>query len=123
MPAGRQRSLSFAADAVVALHLVFVAFLLGGGFLAWRWPAVVPVHLLAIVVSTVIYLRGYDCPLTNLEKHLRTRAGDTVYPEGFIAHYLIAPVYGGGMTPAIGVGLTVLVVVTALVAYGGRQLR
>jgi len=107
---------------VVALHLLFVAFLLAGGFLAWRWPAAAVVHVLALVVSTVIYLGGYDCPLTNLEKHLRTRAGEVVYPDGFIAHYLVRPVRGGGMTPALGLGLVVLVVGAALVSYGRNLL-
>lgn len=112
------RILNLAAGAVVAVHLVFVAFLLAGGFLAWRWPAAVPVHILALVVSAAIYLGGYDCPLTNLEKHLRTRAGEAVYPDGFIAHYLVRPFHGGGMTPALGIGLVVLVVGATVVAYG-----
>ena len=107
-----------AADAVVALHGVFIAFLLGGGFLAWWWPGAAPVHLVALVTSAAIYLGGFDCPLTNLEKHLRTRAGETVYEDGFIAHYLVRPVYAGGMTAALGIGLVVLVVGTTLVAYG-----
>lgn len=103
---------------MVAVHMVFVAFLIAGGFLAWWWPAVAIVHVFALVVSAAIYLGGYDCPLTNLEKHLRTRAGETVYPEGFIAHYLVRPVFGGGMTAALGFGLVALVTGATLVAYG-----
>jgi hypothetical protein len=111
-----------AADAVVGAHLLFVAFLLVGGFLAWWWPAAAVVHILALVVSATIYLRGYDCPLTNLEKHLRTRGGGAVYPDGFIAHYLVRPVSGAGMTPALGFGLVVLVVGATLVSYGRNLL-
>jgi hypothetical protein len=113
-----QRSLIFAADALVAVHLAFVAFLLGGGFLAWQWSVAAPLHIVALVVSAAIYLGGLDCPLTNAEKFLRTRAGEVPYPDGFIAHYLVRPVYATGMTPALGLGLVVLVVGATLVAYG-----
>jgi hypothetical protein len=110
--------LILAADALVAVHLVFVAFLLAGGFLAWQWPVAAPLHIMALIVSAVIYLGGLDCPLTNAEKLLRTRADEVPYPDGFIAHYLVRPVYAKGMTPGLGLGLVVLVVGAALVAYG-----
>jgi hypothetical protein len=98
--------------------MVFVAFLLIGGFLGWWWAIAVPIHVLALAVSAAIYLGGYDCPLTNLEKHLRRSAGGAVYSDGFIAHYLVKPFRPGGMTAALGVGLVVVVVSTTLVAYG-----
>jgi len=110
--------LSLAADAVVAVHAVFVAFLVTGGFVAWWWPVAAPVHIVALVISAAIYFGGFDCPLTNLEKHLRTGAGEAVYPDGFIAHYLVRPFYAGGMTAALGLGLLALVVGATLVAYG-----
>jgi hypothetical protein len=46
---------------VVALHLAFITFLLAGGFIAWAWPRVALAHILCLVVSTAIYLGGYDC--------------------------------------------------------------
>ena len=115
---GHPRSLGFAADAVVAVHGVFVAFLLVGGFLAWWWPIVAPVHILALVVSSAIYLGGLDCPLTNLEKDLRARAGEEVYPDGWIAHYLVRPFYADGMTKALGLAIVAVVVGASVVAYG-----
>ncbi|HWC12212.1 MAG TPA: DUF2784 domain-containing protein [Acidimicrobiales bacterium] len=110
--------MGLAADAVVAVHAVFIAFLLSGGFVAWWWPGAAALHLSALVASAAIYLGGFDCPLTNLEKHLRTLAGGAAYQDGFIAHYLVRPVYAGGMTPALGLGLLILVVGATLVAYG-----
>jgi hypothetical protein len=112
------KSLSFAADAVVTLHMVFVTFLAVGGLLPGGGRAALPMHVLALVVSAAIYLSGYDCPLTNVEKHLRTRAGEAVYPDGFIAHYLVRPFYADGMTAVLGLGLVGLVVGASLVAYG-----
>ena len=103
---------------MVAVHAVFVAFLVVGGFLAWWWPIAAPLHILALVVSSAIYLGGLDCPLTNLEKDLRTRAGEEVYAEGWIAHYLVRPFYADGMTKALGLGIVGVVLGCTLVAYG-----
>jgi hypothetical protein len=104
---------------VAAFHGAFVAFLVVGGFLTWEWPALAVLHVLALVVSAAIYLGGLDCPLTDFEKHLRTSSGDTaVYEDGFIAHYLVRPVYAEGMHPALGLAIVALVVVATLVAYG-----
>jgi hypothetical protein len=40
---------------------------------------------------------GWTCPLTPLEKRLRTRAGQAGYAGGFIHHYVGRAVYPGGM--------------------------
>jgi hypothetical protein len=34
-----------AADLVVAVHLLFICFVVGGVFLAWRWPKIIWVQL------------------------------------------------------------------------------
>ncbi len=107
-----------AADAVVVAHLGFVGFLVAGGFLARRRPTLVRAHLAAMAVSAAIYVGGFDCPLTDLEKSLRRQAGESVYSDGFIAHYLVSPVHRGGMTDTIGAGLFATVVVLNSMAYG-----
>lgn len=112
-----------AADAVVAAHLGFVAFLLAGGFLARRRRGFTAAHLGALAVSAAIYGGGFGCPLTDLEKSLRSRAGGPVYPDGFIAHYLVSPVHPGGMSETIGIGLFGAVVGLTAVAYGPRLAR
>ena len=87
-----------AADAVLLLHVLFVAFVvmglvlvLAGKVLQWSWirnPWFRTMHLLAIVVVVVQSWLGAICPLTTIEMTLRTRAGDTVYPGSFVAHWL-----------------------------------
>ncbi len=109
-----------AADAVTVAHLGFVGFLVAGGFLARRRPALVRAHLAAMAVSAAIYVGGLDCPLTDLEKNLRRQAGGPVYTDGFIAHYLVSPVHRGGMTDTIGLGLFGAVAALNTVAYGRR---
>ena len=61
------------ADAVVILHLSFIVFVVCGGFLAWRWPRLIWVHLPAAAWGTAIELFHWTCPLTPLEKWLRER--------------------------------------------------
>lgn len=115
--------LRFAADGVAVAHLGFVGFLLAGGFVARRNPAVARAHLGALVLSAAIYGGGLDCPLTDLEKALRHLAGGPVYTDGFIAHYLVSPVHPGGMTDAIGRALFGAVVALTALAYGPALVR
>jgi hypothetical protein len=108
-----------AADLTVAVHLAFVAFLLAGGFIAWRRPRVLRLHVPAAAVSAGLALTGLDCPLTDLEQWLRRRGGEAAYRGGFVAHYLVRPLHPAGMTPTISVGLRILSVSVVAVAYLG----
>jgi len=40
---------------------------------------------------------SWTCPLTPLEKSLRTQAGQSEYPGGFVQHYVGKVVYPRGM--------------------------
>ena len=110
--------LRLVADGVAVAHLGFVGFLVAGGFVARRHPAVARARLGALAVGAGIYGGGVNCPLTDVEKSLRRLAGGPVYSDGFIAHYLVSPVHPGGMSDTIGVGLFGAVVVLTAVAYG-----
>ena len=70
----------FLADAVVLLHAAFVAFVVLGGFLAWRRRSLVWAHLPCAVWGVLLEYRGWICPLTPLENDLRRRAGLQVWP-------------------------------------------
>jgi hypothetical protein len=63
------------ADLVVIVHLGFIAFVAVGGFLAWRWPRLLWLHVPAITWALAIVTIGFICPLTPLEKQLRHVAG------------------------------------------------
>ena len=108
-----------AADLVVVVHLLFVSFVVGGVFLAWRWQRVIWAHLPAIVYGALVEFAGFTCPLTELEKYLRHRAGEAGYRGGFIAHYLVAVIYPPGLTRGMQVVLGVLVLVIAAAGYWG----
>jgi len=67
------------ADLVAITHAAFIVFLLVGGFVAWRLPRLVLVHIPAVVVTAALFAFGADCPLTDLEKYLRHRSGEPAY--------------------------------------------
>ena len=91
------------ADAVLILHVLFVAFVVIGLLFiflgkarGWFWirnPLLRLAHLAAISVVTLQSWLGMMCPLTLLEKSLRLRAGDTVYTGSFISHSLETLLY------------------------------
>ena len=85
------------ADLVLLAHFVFVAFaVLGGAFVyfdrTWAW-----FHVPAVLWSSIVNLVSWTCPLTPLEKSLRTQAGQSEYSGGFVQHYVGKLVYPRGM--------------------------
>jgi hypothetical protein len=106
------------ADAVVILHFLFVAFVVLGGFVAWRWRRVAWVHLPAAVWGVALEFGGWVCPLTPLEDALRARAGLAGYSGGFIEHHVIPWLYPASLAPPTQVLLGALALLVNLVAYG-----
>jgi len=86
------------ADAVLALHVALVLFVVGGLLLVivgnlrrWRWVNRLGfrlAHLLAIAVVVAEAWLAIPCPLTTLEMALRSQAGAPTYGGGFIEHWL-----------------------------------
>ena len=105
------------ANAVVLLHALFIAFVVVGGFLAWRWRWIAALHLPCALWGMVIEYRGGMCPLTPLENALRVRAGEAGYSGGFIEHYLLPAMYPAGLTPRLQVVLGTAVLLVNAVAY------
>ena len=116
-----------AADAVVALHLAFIFFVLLGGMLAWRDLRYAWLHLPAAAWGVYAELTGTLCPLTPLENALRVRAGLDGYEGGFVAQYLIPLIYPAGLTPAhqrwIGLAVIALNVLIYAVAMARARRR
>lgn len=98
------------AIAVALVHLAFILFVVGGGFLALRWKQVAWVHLPAAIWGAAIEFGGWFCPLTNIENDLLRRAGEAGYSGGFVSHYLFSLIYPSGLTRGIevAIGLAVL---------------
>ncbi|NQD95711.1 DUF2784 domain-containing protein [Pseudomonas sp. CrR25] len=117
--------LRIAADAVLLVHLGFIAFVLLGGMLVLRWRWFAWLHLPAAVWGVVVELLHWQCPLTPLENSLRHAAGQAGYRGGFVEHYLLPIIYPAGLTPLIQLWLGAFVLLLNGLIYGmvWRRLR
>lgn len=86
------------ADALLALHVGIVAFvvlgtacILAGGWRGWAWVRGYPFRIAHLGLMLYIALQawlGRLCPLTVWEQALRNRAGQATYGESFMQHWL-----------------------------------
>ena len=106
-----------AADALVIVHLAFVAFVVAGGFLAIRRPRLAWLHVPAALWGAWVEFTASICPLTPLENAFRRRAGETGYEGGFIEHYLTPILYPEGLTAVQQRWIGGLVVAVNVAAY------
>lgn len=91
------------ADAVLALHVGIVAFVVGGLVLVvignlrkWRWVNTLwfrLAHIGAIAVVVTEAWLGVACPVTTLEMWLRAKVSATTYSGSFIEHWLQRVLY------------------------------
>jgi hypothetical protein len=86
------------ADAVLAVHVAIVVFVVAGLFLVilgnvngWHWVnrrLFRYAHLAAIAIVLAQAWLGRICPLTVLEMTLRRAAGSETYPGSFVQYWL-----------------------------------
>jgi hypothetical protein len=105
------------ADVLVVVHLLFVVFVMTGGFLLVRWPRLVWLHLPAAAWGALIEFTGGICPLTPLENRLRALSGESRYSGGFVEHYLLPILYPENLTLPLQMVLGGVVVAVNLLAY------
>jgi polyferredoxin len=86
------------ADAVLAVHVAVVLFVVAGlglvvagNLRGWRWVNrrwFRALHLATIAVVVAEAWLGIVCPLTTLEMWLRVRGGGPAYGGAFVQHWL-----------------------------------
>jgi uncharacterized protein DUF2784 len=106
------------ADIVVVFHFAFVLFVVLGGLLVLRWRWVAYLHVPAALWGALIEFAGWVCPLTPLEKSLRTAAGGATYQGDFVEHYILPVLYPSALTRNIQLLLGCLVLTLNLGIYG-----
>ena len=106
-------------DVTVVVHFAFMAYVVAGGFLAWRWPASVWAHLACAGWGLATIVFGLHCPLTFVENWARQRGGEAPLRGGFIDTYLTGVLYPERAKAAV-LGLVVLAVA---VSWCGVALR
>jgi uncharacterized protein DUF2784 len=117
---------ALAADAIVVIHILYVAYIVVGLCLIvaglrrrWNWirnPWFRLTHLLAILIVVYELIVKANCPLTTWEMHLRALAGQAVNQSTFMDRLLSfilfanAPVWLiDGLYYAFGVAITLLI--------------
>ena len=100
----------FGIGVVVALHYVYLGYLIVGGFLAWRWPRTIGLHILAAVWALVITVFPLVCPLTWLHNWLRRQVGEPPLRHGFIAKYVTGVFYPARYLPEVRLAVGTVVV-------------
>ena len=122
-----------AADAILLVHAVFVAFvvfglifIILGKLRVWSWvrnPWFRYAHIAAIsIVILQSWLRNI-CPLTTWEMALREKGGDAVYSGSFVAHWLESILYYRAPEWVFVVGYTLFGVLVAASWYWIRPRR
>lgn len=82
------------AASAVLTHMVFVAFTVIGGFVAWLAPWLLLPHVAAAVWGGRMAMTRAACPLSRLEDWGRNGAGRPALDRGgFVAHYFEGRVY------------------------------
>jgi hypothetical protein len=106
---------------ILAVHAAYLAYVVVGGFLAWRWPGTIWLHLVAAGWGLLIVTNpwGWQCPLTYAEHWSRHRAGQEGFDAGFVERYLEGVLYPAQYTRL----LQVLVGLMVVASWAGVLLR
>ncbi|AOW92734.1 hypothetical protein BFN03_08575 [Rhodococcus sp. WMMA185] len=111
------------ADVTAIVHLSFIVYVVLGGFLAWRWPRTIALHIAAATWGFTGLVFGIDCPLTHVESWARIHAGQSPLPStGFIAHYLTGVIYPQSFAGLIQT-LVAVAVVASWIGYVALRIR
>ncbi|MBF6449166.1 DUF2784 domain-containing protein [Nocardia elegans] len=112
------------ADATAGVHFLFIAYLVVGGFVAWRWRWTIWTHIAAVAWGFSTVLFGVDCPLTYLETWSRERGSEAGLPStGFIDYYITGVLYPRSALDLVRILVVALVAVSwiGFVRLGRRR--
>ena len=109
------------AEAVITIHYAYLAYLIIGGFLAWRWRSTIVLHGIAALWAALIIVTKVPCPLTALQNQFRENAGQPPLASSFINIYVRGTLYPGH-EQALAQGLVAAVVLASWIGYQRRRL-
>jgi hypothetical protein len=102
----------FLADVTVVVHFAALLYIGLGGFLAWRWPKAILVHVFFAAWGVAVNVLPIACPLTAAEDWFRARQGLGPLPGGFNEYYIYDDLIPRSFLPVVAVGAVVLLVVS-----------
>lgn len=81
------------ADGIAGIHYGYLAYLVGGGFVAWRWPRTIVLHGLAAGWAVLVVVVEVPCPLTGAQNAMRELGGEPRLADSFINSYIRGTFY------------------------------
>lgn len=105
------------ADMTVGIHVLALLYIGLGGFLAWRWPKSIFVHIFFALWGVAVNVFPIPCPLTALEDYCRSLQGLGSLPGGFNAYYLYGTVFPRSALPLVAVTALAIVVFSYVGAW------
>lgn len=100
------------ANATVVLHFAALLYIGLGGFLGWRWPKTIFVHVFFAIWGVLVNVFPLPCPLTSLENVFRHQQGLPDLPGGFNDYYILGVIFPDSFTPIIALGALLCVIVS-----------
>jgi hypothetical protein len=113
---------SVLASVVLAVHGIFILWVIFGALLARSRPLLRWLHIASLIWGILVELLPWACPLTLLENWLEVKAGVEPYSGGFVLHYLDKLIYPDVSATVLTIA-GVIVCAVNLVAYGSVWLR
>ena len=108
------------ATSVLAVHALFILWVIFGAFLARSRPMLRWLHVASLVWGILTELLLWPCPLTWLEGWLESRAGIESYQGGFLLHYLDKVIYPD--ISATTLAITAVIICTLNLVIYARQM-
>lgn len=108
----------FMAGVVLAVHFLFILWVILGWLVTRRRPLLRWLQLASVIYGILIEVSNLPCPLTLAEAAFEERAGMAAYREPFVLHYLELVVY-----PNIPVHVLVAAAVAICTGILGIYLR
>ncbi|WP_199429249.1 DUF2784 domain-containing protein [Qaidamihabitans albus] len=109
--------LGFLTGATTALHFLALLYIGLGGFLVWRWPRTIFIHVFFAAWGIAVNVFPLPCPLTVLEDHLRALRGLEPLSGGFNEYYIYDIVFPRELLPVVAAGALLLVMASYVGAY------
>ena len=103
-----------------AVHFAFVGYGVLGGFLALRWPRTIWLHVPVVIWCVAIEVVDFICPLTELERWARARAGMAPLPSSGFIDYYITGVWYPARDENLVLGVVLVLVVSSWILFARR---
>jgi len=108
----------FLTQFTVIIHLVFILFVVFGGFFIHKRRWIRIIHIASVVWAVYAELSpGVICPLTTLENYFALHAGLSNYKEDFITRYLIPIIYQESLTSTVQYFIVGVVICINVIVY------